>query len=239
MKSLNPRKAFSMQIIVALFLALAVPRLGEAGSSGSQSAVPAEAKQKLAKVQIPFIANQGQSDKEVKFTARTFAGTVFVTETGELVYSLPKVEGEKRVKGVVLKEELVGGKVTEVKGESQAVTKLSYFKGNDRSKWQSNIPSYDVVSLGEVYEGIDVKLKAYGNNVEKLFYVKPGAEPETIKIKLSGGKELRVNESGELEVETEQGTVRFSKPVAFQEDGGKKEFVEAAYVVRVMSTAFR
>ena len=28
MNTLNPRKAFSMQIIVALFLALAVPRLG-------------------------------------------------------------------------------------------------------------------------------------------------------------------------------------------------------------------
>ena len=109
--------------------------------AGSQSAVPAEARQKLAKVQIPFVANQGQSDKEVKFYARTFAGTVFVTETGKLVYSLPKVEGKKRVNGVVLKEELIGGKVTEVKGESQAITKLNYFKGNDRSKWQRNIPS--------------------------------------------------------------------------------------------------
>ena len=48
-------------------------------------------------------------------------------------------------------------------------------------------------------------------------------------MRLSGGKGIRVNENGELEVETEQGTVRFSKPVAFQEHGGKKEFVEAAY----------
>jgi hypothetical protein len=88
------------------------------------------------------------------------------------------------------------------------------------------------VNLGEVYQGIDVKLKAHGNNVEKLFYVKPGAKPETINIKLSGAKEIRVAENGELEVETEQGTVRFSKPVAFQEDEGKKEFVETAYVLR-------
>ena len=174
-----------------LLLALAVPRLAEAGQSGSQKAIPAATKQKLAKVQIPFIPNRGQSSKEVKFYARTFAGTVSVTETGGLVYSLPKLEGEKPVAGVALKEELIGGKVKEVTGESQAVTKVSYFKGNDRSKWQSNLPSYDRVSLGEVYEGIDVKLKAYGNNVEKLFYVKPGAEPETIKMKLSGGKELK------------------------------------------------
>jgi len=239
MNTLNPRVLLKVHITVSLFLALAVPRLGEAGTSGSHSAVPAETRKKLAKLQIPFIANQGQSDREMKFYARTFAGTVFVTETGKLVYSLPKLEGRKQTRGVVLKEELIGGKVTEVKGENQATTKLNYFKGNDRSKWQRNIPSYDVVGLGEVYEGIEVKLKAYGNNVEKLFYVKPGVKPGTIKIRLSGGEKLRVNDSGELEVETEEGTVRFSKPVAFQEDGGKKEFVEVAYVVQGNKYGFK
>ena len=128
MNTLNPRVLLRMQIIVSLFLALAVPLLAEAGPSGSQSAVPAEARQKLAKVQIPFIANQGQSDKEMKFYARTFAGTVFVTETGKLVYSLPKVEGKKRANGVVLKEELIGGKVTEVKGESPADYQAELFQ---------------------------------------------------------------------------------------------------------------
>jgi Beta-propeller repeat len=239
MKTSSPRLAPHVRIVIFLLLVLPVPRLVEAGPNAVQSSIPAATKQKLAKVQIPFIANQGQSDEQVKFYARTFAGTVFVTETGELVYSFPKLEDKKRVAGVTLKEELIGGKVTDVKGESPAVTKLNYFKGNDRSKWQSNIPSYDVVSLGEVYEGIELKLKAYGNNVEKLFYVKPGAGPETIKIKLSGGKEIRVNESGELEVETEQGPIRFSKPVAFQEGGGKKEFVEAAYVARGNKYGFK
>ena len=51
---------------------------------------------------------------------------------------------------------------------------------------RANIPTYEVVTLGEVYEGIELKLKAYGNNVEKLFYVKPGADPDQIKISLSG-----------------------------------------------------
>ena len=238
MKTSSPRLAPHIRIVIFLLLVLAVPRLAESIPNGSQSPVAAATKQKLAKAQIPFIANQGQSDKEVKFYAHTFAGTVFVIETGELVYSLARVEDKKRVTGATLKEELVGGKVIEVKGESQAVTKLNYFKGNDRSKWQSNIPSYDVVSLGEVYEGIEVKLKAYGNNVEKLFYVKPNAEPDSIRIKVAGG-EIGVNERGELEVDTEQGTVRFSKPVAFQEDGGNKEFVEVGYAVWGNEYGFR
>ncbi len=88
--------------------------------------------------------------------------------------------------GVALKEQLVGGKIFGIKGEGEAVTKVSYFKGNDPAKWKSNISTYDMVNLGEVYDGIELKLKAHGNNVEKLFYVKPGADPGQIKVSLSG-----------------------------------------------------
>jgi len=50
---------------------------------------------KVAKLQIPFIENQGQvKDKRVKFYANTFAGNVYVTEKGEIVYGLVKAEGK-------------------------------------------------------------------------------------------------------------------------------------------------
>ncbi len=88
--------------------------------------------------------------------------------------------------GVAIKETLVGGRFQEITGNEKAVTKVCYFKGNDPSQWKTNISTYDVVSLGEVYDGIELKLKAYGNNVEKLFCVKSGANPEQIKISLSG-----------------------------------------------------
>ena len=45
--------------------------------------------QKTKKLQIPFIANNGQVDERVKFYAKTFGGTVFVTKDGEIVYALP------------------------------------------------------------------------------------------------------------------------------------------------------
>ncbi len=52
---------------------------------------------KISGLQIPFIENQGQiKDKSVRFYANTFAGTVFVTEKGEIVYSLIKKEDSKK-----------------------------------------------------------------------------------------------------------------------------------------------
>jgi hypothetical protein len=181
---------------------------------------------------------------------------VFVTKKGEVVYSFPKIENPgtqnfvslrnsqsaiqtpQLIRRLALKEEFVGGKVEDIKGEQKSITKVSYFKGNDRSKWKTNISTYDLVSLGEVYKGVELKLRAYGKNVEKLFYVKSGADPESIRVKLSGGK-LNVNENGELEVKTKIGTVKFSKPLAYQEVEGKKEFVEAGYVVRGDEYSFK
>ena len=256
---------FTFSIVISLLFGFAFPLLAQEGTGKpSNKAV----NQKIGKLQIPFIANEGQADKKVAFYANTFGGTVFVTKDGEIVYALPKSRNEGtevrsqnteagiqdcggelhspnvihntepkvhdnhksyirscslgkacpepvewaectqqindlqpptsnsqthnsklvnfELQGVALKETLVGAKVKEIKGEDKSATKINYFKGNDQKKWKSNISTYDVVDLGEVYNGIELKLKAYGNNVEKLFHVKPGADPNQIKINLSG-----------------------------------------------------
>ena len=207
---------------------------GKAVSAQIRSREPtdtAELKPKLNKLKVSFINNQGQADKRVKFYAHTVGGTVFITDDGKIVYSFLAIENEKPARGFVLKEELVDGNVARVKGERKAITNVNYFKGNDPSKWKRNLPTYDIVSLGQVYKGIELKLKADGNNVEKLFYVKAGAQPERIRLKVNG-RGLNVNKTGDLEIRTEHGTVRMTKPVAYQERRGKKEFVEVAYVVK-------
>ena len=67
--------------------------------------------------------------------------------------------------------------------------------------------------------------------MEKLFYVKPGIEPNNIQVMVSGAKSLSVNDRGELEVETSLGIVKFTKPVAYQEKDSKKKYIEVAYAV--------
>jgi hypothetical protein len=200
-------KKFLVLIMFAVVLFLDYVYAKEAG-------VEERVKSSLANLQIPFIENKGQVHEDVAFYAKTFGGTVFVTKDGRLVYRLPegssgkedlgehgkisKVDVKKDAqpgRAVALKESLVGAKIKEVKGESPSITRVSYFKGNDPSRWKSGISTYDLVSLGEVYKDIEVKLRAYGNNVEKLFYVKPGASPDAIKVKVEGGR-ISVNDKG-------------------------------------------
>ena len=197
--------------------------------------------QKALKLQMPFIANEGQTAKEVGFYASTFGGAIYVTKKGEMVYSFSQVEPEekatnkdsmpKTIKSLVLKETLVGASVTNPQGNDRAKTKVNYFIGNDKDKWKTNISTYNSVDFGNVYKGIDLSLKAYGKTVEKVFTVQPGANPESIKLKMEGGNSLKVNEKGELELETDLGVIRFSKPLAYQEKDGKQEKVQVAYYI--------
>lgn len=293
--------------IFSLFLSTmtltATPLFAEQGNTGDP--LKEKVTLEVQKLQMPFIANNGQVDERVLFYAQTFCGTVFVNKDGEIVYTLPwgkggelkdkrlkfggvtnreqdaRVSGQRsgngdlderacsplkrgvggvsdcakqepnhpiqkskiynlqseiqnpksEIRWLAIKEEFVGGKVNEIKGEAQSVTKVSYFTGNDSKKWKDNISTYEIVEMGEVYDGIDLRLKAYGNNVEKIFTVKPDANHETIKIRLEGARELTVNKAGELVAETELGAVKFTKPVAYQEIEGKRVDVECKYTI--------
>ena len=197
--------------------------------------------QKVMNLQMPFIANEGQAAKEVSYYANSFGGTVYVTQKGELVYSFPDAEqkfksktsesASKTTKGVTIKEVLVAASVTSPRGDDRSQTKVNYFIGNDKSKWRKNIATFNSVSLGEVYKGINLSLRAYGKTVEKVFTVQPGANPESIKLKMEGANSLKVNENGELELGTNLGVIRFSTPVAYQEKNGKREKVQVAYYI--------
>jgi hypothetical protein len=186
----------------------------------------------LSRLHIPFIENIGQIDKEVRYYAKTFSSTIFITKDGEIVYFLPEIKDAKISSALVLKEEIIGGVVKDIKGEKLSTTKVACFSGNDPSKWKRDIPAYEFVHLGEVYKNIEIKLRAYGDNVEKLLYVNPGADPDNIKLGLKGAKSVRIDNSGQLEIKTVLGTVAFTKPLAYQEINGKRIEVSVDYILK-------
>jgi hypothetical protein len=209
---------------------LASPKHGGEPREASGSSSP-QVGRKLIHPSVPFIANQGQTDERVRFYAGVDGGTVYVTRIGEIVYDLPKVSGKAGTTGWSLKEALVGGAAALVEGAEKAPTEVNYLIGSEKSAWRTNVPTYGRVTLGKVYEGIEVELRAGGVTVEKLFHVKPGARPEKIGVKVSGATFLRANDKGELEVGTGLGTVVFSRPKAYQTVAGRSHPVEVAYAV--------
>jgi hypothetical protein len=84
------------------------------------------------------------------------------------------------------------------------------FHGNDRAKWQGDLPTYRRLQASELYPGID--LVYYGNSGELEYdlNVKPGADPDRIRLKFSGSVP-QLDAAGNLSGEFLQ-----KRPVAYQ-----------------------
>jgi len=225
--------------------AAVIPR-GLAGRPGGEETQAVA--QRLAVLERGWVPNAGQWDERAAFSAPGYFGTTWVTRDGELRHVARKEDCEKRtseawepevpfkrfrkpcpVQSWVLTERWVGGKVKGIRGEEELEAKVSYFLGNDPAKHRSNLASYRYVSLGEVWPGVEVKLKASQKTVEKLFYVRPGANLGKVRVELRGANRLRLSQEGELVIETGLGELALSKPVAWQEKDGQKLPVQASY----------
>ncbi len=200
------------------------------GISPSES----QAGQRFSGVRVPFVTNSGQADSAVAFYAPTFSGTVFVTRAGKVVYSLPSGK-----KSSALTETAVGGRPRPT-GGTRASASVSEFRGNDRKRWRTGLRTFEDVSLGEVWPGVSLDLRARGRGVEKVFTVRPGADPASIRMSVRGARRLRVDSAGALVAETGSGAVTFTAPSATQTDGrGTSSRVRVAYELHGRQYGFR
>ncbi len=78
-------------VTLALSAALLAGNAAAAVRPAAESATPDRqaVQQALAGLAVPFEHNSGQFDPQVAYMAKTFAGAVFVTQDGRIVYSLP------------------------------------------------------------------------------------------------------------------------------------------------------
>ena len=89
--------------------------------------------------------------------------------------------------------------------------------GNDASKWQRHVAGYERVRYSNLYPGID--LIYYGQKERRLEYdlvVAPGADPEKIRLHVSGEQTARIGADGELELDGPDGVMRLDRPSLYQ-----------------------
>jgi hypothetical protein len=169
----------------------------------------------IGNAQIPFIVNRGQVDARVAFYAHTFAGTVFATRGGELVYALP---------GWALRESFVDGIARPTAGAA-ATTNISVLTS---AVQLPSIATTRSVRFGEVWDGVEVEIHARGDNIEKVFTLEAGRSADDIALRIDGAT-LSLGRDGSLIATTGKGPVRFAAPYAFQESGSGRREVAVAY----------
>jgi hypothetical protein len=73
-----------------------------------------------------------------------------------------------------------------------------------------------------VWPGIDVRYLAKGRDIEQEFLVRPGANPDQIRVTYTGIKGLAIAPDGSLLTSTVLGTLRETKPIIYQEIDGRR-----------------
>ncbi len=228
-KSMFP-VSFTVLFIAFLLVFADGARGGEqAGNINSpgKAVIHHSASDKLKSISIPFIENKGQVDDRVAYYAPISAGTVYVTRKGELVYKLHGT-AENLPHGWVLTETLVGAAPVP-RGVRQTPTRVSSFKGSDTKQWRKELRTYDEILLGDVYPNVNVSLTAHDATVEKIFTVRPGGSPDSIRLHLSGQEDLEIVPDGALMAKTGLGPVLFSRPVAWQNKGKQRIEVDVQW----------
>ncbi|MCX6832883.1 MAG: SBBP repeat-containing protein [candidate division Zixibacteria bacterium] len=163
-------------------------------------------------------------------------GRTFLSDPGQA--GMPILPGDRyekdSIEQLVLTAKFVGANPNpEIVGQGQMEYKCNYFLGNDPSKWHTDVPNYEAITLKEIYPGID--LKYYGNGDGKIeydFIIRACTDPSQIAIHYDGATEVCVDDEGRLVVETEWGKVTERAPLVYQVPNGKLREIEAQYSLR-------
>ena len=200
------------------------------------SAREVTARQDFSKLPLSFEPNQGQTDAQVKFMARGSGYGVFLT-ADEAVLTLQQHKAPKTAteavaapENAVVRLKVIGANQTAaVNGQAPLPGKNHYFKGNDRSQWRTDIPTFARVQYGEIYPGVDLVYYGQQRQLEYDFIVAPGADAEQIALRFDGADSLKLNGNGDLVLETAAGELRQHAPVIYQETSSGKQFISGGY----------
>ncbi len=200
------------------------------------------------KLPLNFEANQGQTDRSVKFLSRGSGYGLFLTPT-EAVLRLGIAEHGSRnelneglvdrstkfrnLKSTVLRMKFVGANpAPQIAGVDQLPGASNYFVGNDPAKWRTNVPNYAKVKYEGMYPGVDLVMYGNQRELEYDFVVAPGADPNNIRLAFEGARQIRVDAAGDLVLRTRGGDVRERKPVIYQEVNGSRRTIDGRYIMK-------
>jgi hypothetical protein len=196
-----------------------------------------------------FIENRGQLDSRVVYYVQGRDTALYFTAEGMTLALTENRHGEDVARGRLKKASLDRGIPKAPDPGSRWVVKLdfvganpnpkisatektpavvSYFKG-PRENWKTGLSTYGSIVYSDLWPGIDLVYSGTANRLKYSFLVKPGADPARVRLAYRGVKGIRLNEAGQLEVETPAGEFKDDTPYAYQEVEGRRVGIDVTY----------
>jgi gliding motility-associated-like protein len=207
---------------------------------------------KEAETNKMLIENKGQWPSSVLFRTNMTGGKVWLQQK-KMIYHLQDYSAMQKAHAMQnpsFQSDAVSQTVIHVNFEGANIVSTiekvgkskfyyNFFKGKDPSKWASDVHGYRDVVLKEFYSGVDFNLKTEGEIVKYEFHVKPYVSPSIIQLSYAGQKNIFIDSSGNLILETDLGKVIEKKPYAYQLINGKEIQVECDFELSAESVSFK
>ena len=193
-----------------------------------------------------FELNDGQWDSRVKFRAGS-SRNLFLTDSGFVIAlsrpahsdsaklsppPLKQKQPSKITKSFVGLEFIDANSHPKISGEKLLPGKSNYFIGNDPTKWKRNVPHYAVVRYSDLYPGIDLIVHENATGATEYdLLTAPGADPTRIQLGIRGARSAKLDSSGELVLDTANGSVIGHAPVLYQHIDGVRKSIAGKYVL--------
>jgi hypothetical protein len=199
---------------------------------------------------LVFEPNLGQSPSQVSWTARGQGYQLYLTGSGaSIVLAEPvpasaadssinsmrgaRPQGLPKARMSVVGMNLGGSHAwSSVEGQEPTGGLSNYLVGPQKD-WHKGIPQYGRVRVKDVYDGIDLVFYGHGHEMEYDFVVRPGGDPNQIRLAFDGVDSMQVDaESGDLVIKTKNGSeMRHVQPKVYQQVGDKKVEVAGGYQI--------
>ncbi len=189
---------------------------------------PAPASQKVAVTNfnaLPLSFEAPRSASSSRYVARG-QGYLISIDGPEVLIG---VQPSKNAPGQSIGMQFRGGRRPLGVPEGQLPGKVNYFIGKDPRKWDVGLPTFERVRYRDVYPGVDVVYYGNRQHLEFDFDIKPGAKPDSIRLKFEGAEKVSLNDAGAIVLETPAGELRLPPPVVYQEIAEHRLSVPGTY----------
>ncbi len=201
---------------------------------------------------IEFIENKGQWDNRVLYKGDVSNGSVFLRNSGITILQYNPIEfaefgllkhamgdglplnkqvADKALHSHSWNVDFVGANPSPTVTSTKVLPGYNnYFIGNDASKWGAECRSYQVVTLENIYPGVDARYYTDKGLLKYDLIVKPGGDLSKIALKYDGVDDLKVKNK-ELSITTSVGEMKEGKPYTYQAGLTGRNEVNCRYVV--------
>lgn len=194
-----------------------------------------------------FVENKGQWDNNVLYRSEIPSGQLYI-EKNRFLFNFYDAEAmahrhahgnhaseqasERTSGGNITKPKPINAHAYEVvflgctpisstSGTDAISYNSNYFKGNDKSKWATDVHAYSKTTLNDIYPKTSLICFGQETGFKYEFHLKPGANAAAIQLQYNGADSVYLK-NGELFIETSITDFYEQKPYAYQDIDGRR-----------------